>query len=108
MKRWLAIFGILVIAAVIAVSVARRIQPEMCDAIFERIQLGMTLEEVDAALGRRGQQMMSGFGLFEWQWKDPAGDDIQVIVSLNQDGKVRRRMVRVQSSDGRTTAIDDE
>jgi hypothetical protein len=108
MRRWLAIFGVLVLAAVVAVPVARRWRADQCDAIFEKVQPGMTVQQVNAVLGRPGdEQDIGGTWIVRWRWKDSMGDDIAVIVLLDGSRQVSGRFAVVDRSDGRRSIRDD-
>ena len=87
-------------------------QPETCESIFEKVQLGMTVQQVNAVLGREGQEhkprgsVIGYLGWATWHWKDSTGNNIYVMVILDRR-KVMARHVTVQGSDGPTTSSED-
>jgi hypothetical protein len=91
MKRKWALLAVLVVIAVASLCAhwIMRSQPGITWTNYERIELGMSLEEVETILGRSyvyqpiGDPTRDGGPGFWWQ-----GDDLSIIIAVDNDHRV--------------------
>lgn len=90
MKRWLGLFAVFIVIAVVAIVVGRRPRPTV--AGFELVQTGMPLSEVERIIGLPGDY--SGAGLLtgvgrerDWIFLEN-GKRWRLAISLDEEGRV--------------------
>jgi len=70
-KYWLVLFGVLALTAAVVVRIAeRRIDRRDLVGGYERVQIGMTIEEVEAELGRP-DSLIGNLGMIYLDWDGP-------------------------------------
>lgn len=106
MRRWLALFGILALAAIAAVAVAPRFWTRHYTQRFECVRPGMTQEQVERIMqgDYRPSILVSDMDLKPgevlcWEWHPLKGDRpslspwIELRVYFDADNRVTRKTV---------------
>jgi hypothetical protein len=103
-RRYLISAAILTACVCIAVSVLALMPsgPGVTKANFDRVEVGMTFDEVEAILGTQVSALAGGEGVSVW-WRD---DGAAVFVRFNfVDGKVRDKEFRASDRPRQTPSL---
>jgi hypothetical protein len=86
-KYWLGLFAIVAVVATVTIASL----PTPIQKRYERVQEGMRMEQVEAALGTPAGGIGLGLGgLMEWQWSE-SGVDVWVV--CDGDGIVKKKRI---------------
>jgi hypothetical protein len=106
-KRWLGLFGVIVVTAVVTFLWWRSIRPAESELRYQRIQLGMSQESVINVFGRDCDWDVSAMGgrvhpsqpspahLVGWLFAREAGEDF-ILVGFDSNGRVVGKELRCE------------
>ena len=84
-------------------GVMRALRQVVAPHVFEKIQPGMTQEQVRRLLGRPGKRMTYALKQetdWDWNWIDPPSQEMEFTVTFGADGLVRRSGSRMKMPQG--------
>ena len=97
MRRRRVIVGLVVLVGLaLAVAALRPRGPQPCRATFDQVRVGMTYDEVCAAVGgppgdySRGESWWGGYGVKFWGYEGWLGPDAQLMVRFDDAGRADR------------------